>query len=120
MILFRPDHPGGATINLTGDTDWLVADGVGSAELTVQVLDENTTPLSGCTVTLSVDPIFGRISPATVTTGASGTATATFTANTTSGVATIVARAGEAQATFDQKIDHDSPIGSHTSTTTPR
>ncbi len=99
----------GATINLTGDTDWLVADGAGSAELTVQVFDENRTPLSGRTVTLSVDPIFGRISPATVTTGASGTATATFTTNTTNGVAIVTARAEGAQATLEQKIDHDLP-----------
>ncbi|NLZ30019.1 MAG: VWA domain-containing protein [Methanomicrobiales archaeon] len=99
----------GATISLTGSADWLVADGADSKELTVQVLDENKTPLSGCTVALSVDPTLGRISPAVVTAGASGTATATFTTSTTSGAATITARAGEAQATFEQQIDHDHP-----------
>ncbi|MCK9277047.1 MAG: VWA domain-containing protein [Methanoculleus sp.] len=96
-------------ITLSGDVDWLVANGTDSAKITVQVLDEGGAPLANRTVALGVDPIYGRLSPATVTTGASGTAVATFTANKTSGVAVITARAGAVEARFEQKIDHGLP-----------
>jgi len=96
-------------ITLSGDVDWLVANGTDSAKITVQVLDDGGAPLGNRSVALGVDPIYGRLSPATVTTGASGTAAATFTANKTSGVAVITARAGAVEATVEQKIDHDLP-----------
>ncbi|WP_292521011.1 Ig-like domain-containing protein [Methanoculleus sp.] len=96
-------------IILSSDTDWLVANGADSARITVQVLDGSGAPLPNCTVTLSADPVYGRLAPATVTTNASGTAIATFAVNRTSGDAVITARAGAAEGTFEQKIDHDLP-----------
>jgi len=96
-------------ITLSGDVDWLVANGTDSAKITVQVLDEGGAPLGNRSVALGVDPAFGRLAPVTVTTGASGTAVATFIANKTSGVAVITARAGAVEARFEQKIDHDLP-----------
>jgi hypothetical protein len=98
-----------ARINLTGNANWLVANGADSARITVQVLGGNGTPLMDCAVALHVDPVFGRLTPATVTTGASGAAVTTFTTNKTSGVAMITARAGAVETTFAQKIDHDLP-----------
>ena len=96
-----------ARINLTGNAGWLVANGVDSTRITVEVRDGNGTPLEDCAVALHVDPVFGRLTPATVTTGASGTAAATFTTGTASGVAVITACAGAVETTFEQKIDHD-------------
>ena len=96
-------------IILSGGADWLVANGTDSAGITVQVLDKGGTPLANRTVTLSVDSAFGHLSPATVTTGAPGAAVTRFTAGKTSGIAIITARAGAAEAKFEQKIDHDTP-----------
>ncbi|WP_157203684.1 Ig-like domain-containing protein [Methanoculleus bourgensis] len=100
---------GADRINLTSGANWLVANGADSTQITVQVLDGNGTPLMDCAVALYVDPVFGRLTPATVTTGASGAAVTTFTTNKTSGVAMITARAGAVETTFAQKIDHDLP-----------
>ncbi|MCE5337437.1 MAG: VWA domain-containing protein [Methanomicrobiaceae archaeon] len=100
---------GSGRIILSGGADWLVANGTDSAEIAVQVLDEGGAPLANRTVALDVDLAFGRLAPATVSTGASRTAVATFTANRTSGVAVITARAGAAEKKFEQKIDHDLP-----------
>ncbi len=100
---------GPGQIGLSSDTGWLVANGVDSAGITVQVLNGDGVPLSNRTVVLSVDPTFGRLTPAIVTTGASGTAAARFTANRTSGVAVITARAEGVEATLHQPIDHDLP-----------
>ena len=100
---------GPGQITLASDADWLVVNGADSADITVRVLDSGGMPLPNTTVTLSVDPDLGRITPATVTTGASGTAAARFTAGRTSGVAVITARAGAVEAKFEQNIDHDLP-----------
>jgi len=96
-------------ITLSSDTGWLVANGADSAGITVQVLDGSGAPLPNCTVTLDVDPVYGRLAPATVTTSASGTAVTTFTVNKTSGVAVITARAGAVEKTLSLSIDHDQP-----------
>ena len=100
---------GPGRIILSGGADWLVANGTDSAEITVQVLDEGGALLANRTVALDVDPIYGRLAPATVTTGASGTAVTTFTVNKTSGVAVITARAGAVEETLSLSIDHDLP-----------
>jgi hypothetical protein len=100
---------GPGQISLSSDTGWLVANGTDSAGITVQVLDGGGVPIGNRTVALSVDPAFGRLTPATVITGASGTAVARFTANRTSGVAVITARAEGVEATLHQPIDHDLP-----------
>ncbi|WP_292729419.1 Ig-like domain-containing protein, partial [Methanoculleus sp.] len=98
---------GPGRIILSSDTGWLVADGADSTRITVQVLDRSGAPLDNCTVAFSVDPVYGRLSPAAVTTGASGTAAATFITNKTSGVAVITARAGAVEETLSLSIDHD-------------
>ena len=96
-------------IQLSTDADWLVANGVDSAVISIQALDASGVPLKNCTVALGVDPIYGRISPATVTTGVSGITIATFTASRTSGTAVITARAGAVEETLRLSIDHDLP-----------
>ncbi|WP_332450341.1 Ig-like domain-containing protein [Methanoculleus sp.] len=96
-------------IALSSDTDWLVANGTDFAGITVRVLDGGGAPLPNCTVALSVDPAYGRLAPATVTTGPSGTAATRFITNTTSGVAVITARAGTLEETLSLSIDHDLP-----------
>jgi len=100
---------GPGRITLSSDTGWLVANGTDSTRITVQVLDRSGAPLDNCTVAFSVDPVYGRLSPAAVTTGASGTAAATFITNKTSGVAVITARAGAVEETLSLSIDHDLP-----------
>ncbi len=109
LIVPAVSAAGPGRIILSCDADWLVADGTDSAGITVQVLDGSGVPLGNCTVALDVDPVFGRLSPAIVTTGASGTAVATFTVNRTSGVAVITARAGTVEETLHLPIDHDLP-----------
>ncbi|WP_243668738.1 Ig-like domain-containing protein [Methanoculleus chikugoensis] len=94
-------------ITLSSDLGWLAAGGADSAEITVQVFDGSGMPLDNCTVAFEVDPVFGRISPATVTTGASGTAATSFIPpGRTSGVAMITARAGTVEETLSLPIDH--------------
>ena len=93
-------------ITLTSNPGWLAAGGTEPAEITVQVFDGSGMPLDNCTVAFEVDPVFGRISPATVTTDASGTAAVTFIPGTASGVAVITARAGTVEETFHLPIDH--------------
>ncbi|WP_292394334.1 VWA domain-containing protein [Methanoculleus sp. UBA303] len=109
LIVPAVSAAGPGWIILSGGADWLVANGTDSAEIAVQVLDGGGAPLANRTVALDVDPAFGRLAPATVSTGASRTAVATFTTNRTSGVAVITARAGAVEARFEQKIDHDLP-----------
>ncbi|WP_048180151.1 Ig-like domain-containing protein [Methanoculleus sediminis] len=96
-------------IIISSDAGCLAAGGADPAEIVVQVFDENGMPLDNCTVAFEADPVFGRISPATVTTGASGTATATFIPGKTSGVAVIIARSGAVEGTFLLPIDHGPP-----------
>ncbi|MDI6867929.1 Ig-like domain-containing protein [Methanoculleus sp.] len=93
-------------IIISSDVGWLAAGGTDTAEITVQVLDGSGMPLENCTVVFEVDPAFGRISPTAVTTGTSGTAAATFSPGTASGVAVITARAGTVEETFFLPIDH--------------
>jgi len=109
LIVPAVSAAGPGQIGLSSDTGWLVANGVDSAGITVQVLDGDGVPLRNRTVALSVDPTFGRLTPATVITGATGTAAARFTANRTSGVAVITARSGGMEVTLYQPIDHDLP-----------
>jgi len=109
LIVPAVSAAGPGQITLSSDTGWLVANGTDTAAITVQVLDGGGIPLENCTVALSVDPVFGRLSPATVTTGAAGTAVARFTANRTSGVAVITARTEGVEGTLSQPIDHDLP-----------
>jgi len=54
----------------------------GTQVFTATALDQNSIPMAGIDMTwLSNDTIVGNVSPATSTTGASGNATTTFTAN---------------------------------------
>jgi len=97
----------------TGET-WLTAGGADTAVVTVQVNDDgNAVP--GAQVMISCSETMGTIMPGTLTTGADGSATATFTAGTVSGTATITAvftdeSGEEVSASKDLLIDHGTPI----------
>jgi len=77
----------------SSNTGWLVANGVDVSTITVHVQQGSPgTDVSGAQVTFSItDPTLGTISPASVTTGTDGIATAVFTTKTKSGIATISA-----------------------------
>jgi hypothetical protein len=96
------------TITVTSDKEWVAAGGTDTATIAATVL-EGGTSVAGATVTFAVDPTYGSIQPASAVTDASGIATATFTANRTSGVAEITATAGGIAGTLWQKIDHGLP-----------
>lgn len=105
-------------MSLQTGTAWLVAGSDGTSTITVTLTDTDGTPLSGETITLSCDPALGALSQSAVTTGADGTATATFRAGTMSGTATITATASyrddnnvlqTVSSSCDQLIDHNTP-----------
>ena len=107
--------------------DWLVANDVDQATITVTVLNSSIIPpppVSGAVVTFTVlNPDYGSFSEATYTTDASGKAAGTFTVRNKSGAAVITASAkytdtsttppttftSDTPLTFEQNIDHDSP-----------
>jgi hypothetical protein len=125
-------NPGpGAThfLNPVGpEEQWIIADIGQQNTITLVAYNDSmgyVGPVKNSIVTFFVDdPSFGSIIPQTVTTDVAGTATSTFTVNSThpkSGTATInaivqssggVGNSGELYSTtltWDQKIDHSSP-----------
>jgi hypothetical protein len=104
------------TVTVTTNKPWIVANTIDQSTITVTV--ENTTspdngPVSGVPVTLVLnDSIYGTLSPATVTTDASGKASSTFTVKTKSGAAHITATINSmtVSGSVIQNIDHDSPF----------
>jgi hypothetical protein len=106
---------------------WLIAnDGNDQSTITVHALAAGAppTPVTGATVTLSLDPAsqdLGTISPATpasLITGADGKATAVFSTSKKSGTATIIATISfndgtttPVQVSTIQRIDHDTTQG---------
>ncbi|WP_342679810.1 Ig-like domain-containing protein [Methanofollis sp. UBA420] len=105
-------------MHLQADTAWLVAGGDGTSAVTVMVTDDGGVPRAGQSIVLSCDPAQGTVSPSTLTTGADGTATATFRAGTRSGTATITATSEyrdendvlqTVSSSCDQMIDHAAP-----------
>ena len=99
------------TITVTTNKPWIVANNVDTSTITVSVT--NTTPgysgnVSGVTVTLAVDPLYGTLSP-TVPTDGNGNTSSTFKVKTKSGAAQITATALGLSGSTIQNIDHDSP-----------
>ena len=102
------------TLDVSTDKAWLTAGGAGTATVTVQVNDDSNA-VPGAQVTVSCSETMGTIAPGTLTTGADGRATATFTAGTVSGTATITAvftdeNGTPVSASVDLSIDHGTPI----------
>ncbi len=103
----------------SGNTGWLVANGIGQTTITVQA-NSPSGPLQGASVTFWVtDPTMGTISPASptgVSTGPDGIATAVYTVGTKSGTAVIDALISYPNGdgtystltlSYSQNIDHD-------------
>lgn len=95
--------------------NWVIANGSDQSTITVNV-QNNTGPINGAKVDFTIDnSVYGTMSPATVITGPSGSATSTFTVNTKSGTAIITATISyndggipvTATKTVSQNIDHD-------------
>ena len=111
----------------SSNTGWLIAnDGNDQSTITVYALAAGTppTPVTGAYVTFSLNPgsqdlgTISPVSPASVQTGADGTATAVFTTSYKSGTATILATISYNDGSTDpvqvstiQRIDHDTPQG---------
>jgi len=105
------------TVQVSGNQSWLVAGSGASAAYTVNV--KNTTsgsvPIDGASITFSVDPLYGAMSPTNVTTNSAGQAFSTFTVNTKSGTAPINAYINYTGSngpfnmiqTIPQNIDHN-------------
>jgi hypothetical protein len=106
------------TVTVTTDKTWITANN--GDQSTITVIVTNTTPgyngvVQGVMVNLAVDPQYGTLSPATITTNVSGMASSTFKVKTKSGIAQIMATI-PATAISDsviQNIDHDSPYYSY-------
>jgi hypothetical protein len=102
-----------ATVTVTTDKLWVVANGADQSTVTVSVLDKTNHGVPGVPVNLAVDPIYGTLSPATVITGESGKATSTFRTGTKSGSAQITATTDDPAISpaisgwTIQNIDHD-------------
>jgi hypothetical protein len=102
------------TVTVSTDKTWVTANNVDQSTITITVM--NTTPgytgaVPGVTVNLAVDPLYGMLSPATVTTNLSGMALSTFKVKTKSGAPQITATINAIAVSNStiQNIDHDSP-----------
>ncbi len=101
------------TVTVINSTPWIIANNVDQSTITVTV--SNTTsapgPVQGVTVNLTVDPLYGTLSPATVTTNISGMASSTFKVKTKSGAPQILATIPltAISGSTIQNIDHDTP-----------
>jgi hypothetical protein len=108
------------TVQVSGNQSWLVAGSGSSAAYTVTVTNttSGSVPIDGASITFSVDPRYGTMSPTIVTTNSAGQAFSTFTVNTKSGVAPILASISYSGSngpftmtqTIPQNIDHGSPF----------
>jgi len=91
ILLFLVGTVEAAHGSVSGNSTWLVAGSGSSATYELTVTNSSMIPVEGATVTFSVDPVYGKISPVSVMTNSSGKAVTTFTVNKTSGTATILA-----------------------------
>jgi len=103
------------TVTVSTNKPWIVANNVDTSTITVTVM--NTTfpdngPVQGVTVNLAVDPLYGTLTPTTVTTDGSGKASSTFKVKTKSGAPQITATiTAPALSNFTiQNIDHEVPV----------
>jgi hypothetical protein len=100
------------TSTIETSNQWVIANGMDQATITVMVSNESQGPVSGAQVIFETDnPLYGTLSPVTIV---SDKATSTFRANTTSGAAIITATITSDDGytvvkTLTQYIDHDSP-----------
>jgi len=105
------------TVTVTTNKPWIIANNGDQSTITVKVTNTTTTPtdysgpIEGVTVNLAVDPLYGTMSPLTITTNLSGMASSTFKVKTKSGAAQITATitAPALSNSTIQSIDHDSP-----------
>jgi hypothetical protein len=99
-------------VEVATSSDWLTAGSGESAAVTVLVTNGTpAAPVPGVAVDLTVDSVYGSISPARVVTDSDGTATATFRHGTVAGTATIAATVSEGvgvplTGSVEQQIDH--------------
>lgn len=96
-----------ATIQMSGTPSTIFTDNSNFSTITVNATDASNAAVSGATITLSTNT--GQLSSSTLTTDATGKATATFSAglgfaNQASRTATITATSGTATATFPIQI----------------
>jgi len=99
----------GIQMDVIGNSSWLVAGSSSSAFYTVTVTDDvSGLPVQGATLTFSVDPAYGTMSTLTNITNSDGQAFSTFTVNTKSGMAEIIASipASAVSTSIFQNIDH--------------
>jgi hypothetical protein len=98
-----------ATVRVTTDKLWVIANGADQSTVTVTVTDSNGSGVPEVTVSLAGDPLYGTLDPATITTDASGKATSTFRTGTKSGAPQITATTGDPAISgwTVQNIEHD-------------
>ena len=102
------------TVTVVTDKPWIVANNGDTSAITVTVL--NTTAgfnggVPNVILNLAVDPVYGTLSPATITTNAAGVASSTFRVKTKSGAAQITATTNTPtlSGVVIQNIDHEVP-----------
>ncbi len=93
-----------AAIEVTAADDTLIANGTSSTTITVLATDSSDTPVPDVTIQFVVTAL-GSIDPTSATTDSNGEATATLTAGTTSGTATVTVIAVQGETTLREEID---------------
>ncbi|MFA5613544.1 MAG: Ig-like domain-containing protein [Methanoculleus sp.] len=117
--LFLLAAPAGASIpdtieKLETSNKWVTA-GSGETSTITAWVENNSSPLSGVTVTFAVDGTDGTVSPVQTVTDHDGSATVTFRPGTVAGTATITATVShegleeERTESVEQKVDHTTP-----------
>jgi len=117
--LFLLAAPAGASIPDTieifeTNTKWVTA-GSGETSTITALVKNGSSPLSGVTVTFTVNGTDGTVSPVQTVTDRDGSATVTFRPGTVAGTATITATVShegleeERTESVEQKVDHATP-----------
>jgi hypothetical protein len=107
------------TVTITSDKSYLIANGVDQSVINVVVTNTSSgvVPIPGATVTFSVDPVYGTLSPTSGTTNPTGNVSSIFKVNTKSGYANINVGVSYSDGInnfsrnliINQSIDHDKP-----------
>jgi hypothetical protein len=115
IVVLVSDPAIAETLTMSADPEWVVANGQDSTIVRLEVVNFNSDPVAGATVSFSVDnPLLGFVYPVSgIVTDANGLAQTTFRSKTISGTANVTATVTSPNGTFIEttpvKIDHDTP-----------
>lgn len=101
-----PTDPTPSTVSIVSGADQTVGTGETSEALTVRVLDEDSNPVAGTTVTFTGSGVVHTLSALSALTGSDGQASVTVTAGTVAGAVEVQAAvSGVAPVTFSLQVE---------------